>query len=250
MTRRNLIRALIDRGLVNGVVEATQLIEANLVLVNGSIASNPQRQVSTADDVVIRREDRFVSRGGDKLDHALTTWQIDVAGLTVVDLGSSTGGFTDCVLQRGANRVVAVDVGQHLLHEKIVADQRVEVLAGVNVRDTHLLPDQVADLVVVDLSFISVIAAIPAIQRVATSGAKAVVLVKPQFEASRAEADRFSGVIEDSAIHERVLADVQAAFSRAEWLTRDRIESPIRGAKGNREFLLLLEIDRPFRGKD
>lgn len=250
MTRKNLVRALIDRGLVADVGGATQMIEANLVLVNGSIASNPQRQVSAGDEVVIRREDRFVSRGGEKLDHALTTWQIDVAGLTVVDLGSSTGGFTDCLLQRGVKRVVAVDVGEHLLHEKIVADQRVEVLAGVNVRDTHLLPARVADLVVVDLSFISVIAAIPAIQRVAVSGAMAVVLVKPQFEASRAEADRFKGVIEDPAIHERVLTEVEAAFGRVGCVARDRIESPVRGAKGNREFLLLLEIGSPFRGKD
>ena len=250
MTRKSLVRALIDRGLVADVSGATQLIEANLVLVNGSIASNPQRQVSVGDEVVIRREDRFVSRGGEKLDHALTTWKIDVAGMTVVDLGSSTGGFTDCLLQRGVKRVVAVDVGEHLLHERIVADQRVEVLEGVNVRDTHLLPDWVADLVVVDLSFISVIAAIPAIQRVAASGAMAVVLVKPQFEASRAEADRFNGVIEDPVIHERVLTDVEAAFGRVGCVARDRIESPIRGAKGNREFLLLLEIGRPSRGKD
>jgi 23S rRNA (cytidine1920-2'-O)/16S rRNA (cytidine1409-2'-O)-methyltransferase len=250
MTRKNLVRALIDRGLVADVGGATQMIEANLVLVNGSIASNPQRQVSAGDEVVIRREDRFVSRGGEKLDHALTTWQIDVAGLTVVDLGSSTGGFTDCLLQRGVKRVVAVDVGEHLLHEKIVADQRVEILAGVNVRDTHLLPARVADLVVVDLSFISVIAAIPAIQRVAVSGAMAIVLVKPQFEASRAEADRFKGVIEDPAIHERVLTEVEAAFGRVGCVARDRIESPVRGAKGNREFLLLLEIGSPFRGKD
>jgi 23S rRNA (cytidine1920-2'-O)/16S rRNA (cytidine1409-2'-O)-methyltransferase len=206
--------------------------------------------VSAGDEVVIRREDRFVSRGGEKLDHALTTWRIDVAGLTVVDLGSSTGGFTDCLLQRGVKRVVAVDVGEHLLHEKIVADQRVEILAGVNVRDTHLLPARVADLVVVDLSFISVIAAIPAIQRVAVSGAMAIVLVKPQFEASRAEADRFKGVIEDPAIHERVLTEVEAAFGRVGCVARDRIESPVRGAKGNREFLLLLEIGSPFRGKD
>jgi 23S rRNA (cytidine1920-2'-O)/16S rRNA (cytidine1409-2'-O)-methyltransferase len=250
MTRKNLVRALIDRGLVADVGGATQMIEANLVLVNGSIASNPQRQVSAGDEVVIRREDRFVSRGGEKLDHALTTWRIDVAGLTVVDLGSSTGGFTDCLLQRGVKRVVAVDVGEHLLHEKIVADQRVEILAGVNVRDTHLLPARVADLVVVDLSFISVIAAIPAIQRVAVSGAMAIVLVKPQFEASRAEADRFKGVIEDPAIHERVLTEVEAAFGRVGCVARDRIESPVRGAKGNREFLLLLEIGSPFRGKD
>jgi 23S rRNA (cytidine1920-2'-O)/16S rRNA (cytidine1409-2'-O)-methyltransferase len=154
------------------------------------------------------------------------------------------------VLQRGAERVIAVDVGEHLLHERLVDDARVEVLSGVNVRDSRLLPEEVADLVVVDLSFISATAAIPAIMRVARDGAIAVLLVKPQFEASRAEVDRFSGVIDDPAIHERVVAEMESAFGQAGCLARACVESPIRGAKGNREFLMLLDIGKSNRPKD
>ena len=249
MIRKSLMRVLVDRGLAVDDDEALRLIGADVVLVNGSIANNPNRQVSQADQVLVHQESRFVSRGGEKLEHALSQWGIDVTGWTVVDLGSSTGGFTDCVLQRGAGHVVAVDVGEHLMHERLIADDRVEVLSGVNVRDTHLLPKGIADLVVVDLSFITVTAAIPAILFVARNVATAVVLVKPQFEASRAEADRYGGVIEDPAIHERVLAAVESAFDQAGCHVGARVESPIRGAKGNREFLLWVQVGKSNDGK-
>lgn len=242
MSRKSLKRVLIDRGLAVDTDDALRLIGGDVVLVNGSIAINPQRQVSPSDQVVIHHGNRFVSRGGEKLDHALVTWNIDVAGLTIADLGSSTGGFTDCVLQRGANRVYAIDVGDNLLHERLLGDERVEVLAGVNIRDIDHLPVDLANLVVVDLSFISSTAAIPAILRMSLNDADAIVLVKPQFEASRAEADRFGGVIEDPLIHERVVSEVMHAFVGAGCIMNGQVESPILGAKGNREFLLWFRV--------
>jgi 23S rRNA (cytidine1920-2'-O)/16S rRNA (cytidine1409-2'-O)-methyltransferase len=238
MRRKKLESVLVERGLVADVEEARRLIEAHLVLVNGAVSTSGSRMVAGNDQLVIDQPPRFVSRGGEKLDHALREWNLNVEGLAIVDLGSSTGGFTDCLLQRGARHVYAVDVGEHLLHERIAGDQRVTVLSGTNVKELGRLPVGVADVVVADLSFISVTAAIPAIRQVAKRDADVVVLVKPQFEATREEASRHGGVIQDVAIHERVLAEVVATFEAAGLRAADRLASPIRGGKGNTEYLV------------
>jgi 23S rRNA (cytidine1920-2'-O)/16S rRNA (cytidine1409-2'-O)-methyltransferase len=238
MRRRKLEVVLVERGLARDLTDARDLIDRKIVFVNGAVGESGSRMVADGDQLVINEPSRFVSRGGEKLDHALESFGIDVAGRIGVDLGSSTGGFTDCLLQRGALHVYAVDVGEHLLHERIAHDERVTELAGVNVKDVGRLPEDVAEVVVVDLSFISATAAIPAIVRVAGPGTDVIVLVKPQFEATREEADRHAGVIRDAAIHTRVLAEVSSAFEAARYAAVGMVESPIRGGKGNREFLV------------
>lgn len=237
MKRAKLDRLLVDRGLVADADEARRLIGLDMVLVNGAVASNPERMVSNADQLLLVQPSRFVSRGGEKLDHALEALGFEVHDSVAVDLGASTGGFTDCLLQRGCRMVYAVDVGEHLLHERLAHDPRVSALNGVNVKDVDRLPTRVADVVVVDLSFISAVAAIPAIKAVTRDEAEVVVLVKPQFEAQRAEVDRHGGVIDDQGIRERTVEEVTAAFAQAGFEHRGTVESPIQGAKGNVEYL-------------
>jgi 23S rRNA (cytidine1920-2'-O)/16S rRNA (cytidine1409-2'-O)-methyltransferase len=182
---------------------------------------------------------RFVSRGGEKLDPALDRFAIEVAGRRAVDLGASTGGFTDCLLQRGVAHVVAVDVGYGQLHERVRRDPRVEVRERTNVRD--LAPGGLgaaADLVVGDLSFISLRTVLPAVVPLARPGADLVLLVKPQFEAGRQEAARGKGVISDPAIWRRVLEEVCAALVTHGAAIMGAMASPLTGADGNVEFLL------------
>ncbi|MEA3183585.1 MAG: rRNA (cytidine1920-2-O)/16S rRNA (cytidine1409-2-O)-methyltransferase [Ilumatobacteraceae bacterium] len=226
--------------------EAARAIEAGLILVNGSVADKPARLVDPADAVVVQSPpSRFVSRGGDKLDAALDRFGIDVAGKRVLDAGASTGGFTDCLLQRGAGHVVAVDVGHGQLHPKIRGDGRVSVFERFHVRDLSTAAiDGSVDLVVADLSFISIIRALPALIGVSRPGADLVLLVKPQFEAGKAEVDRGSGVIRDPAIHQRVCDDVSAALVGHGCEVVAWTESPITGAQGNREFLVHARVSR------
>src|SRR3954451_18451467 len=204
---------MVRRGLVASRAEAARAIEANSVLVNGAIANKSSRLVDPADAVVVQQRPRFVSRGGDKLDAALDSFAIDVAGMRALDAGASTGGFTDCLLQRGAAQVVALDVGHGQLHPKIRADPRVSVFERFHVRD--VTPDAIGgdvDLVVADLSFISLVRVLDSLIGVSRSDGQLVLLVKPQFEAGRAEVDRGSGVIRDPAIHERVRDEVATAL--------------------------------------
>ena len=242
MRRSKLDSVLVAQGLAESIEEAQRLIGLDLVLVNGAIGANPNRLIAESDQVLILQPSRFVSRGGEKLEHALSSWSIDVHDRVAVDLGSSTGGFTDCLLQRGCRHVYAVDVGENLLHERIAGDDRVSVLAGVNVKDVERLPSNVADVVVVDLSFISAVSAIPAVKRVMRESADVVVLVKPQFEATKAEASRVGGVISDEGIRQRTVKEVVLAFHRAGFVDRSTIESPIHGQKGNLEFLVYFSV--------
>jgi 23S rRNA (cytidine1920-2'-O)/16S rRNA (cytidine1409-2'-O)-methyltransferase len=180
-----------------------------------------------------------VGRGGEKLDGALARFALDVSGRRAVDLGASTGGFTDCLLQRGAASVVAVDVGYGQLHERLRADPRVEVHERTNVRD--LAPGDLgplADVLVADLSFISLRTVLPAALALAAPGADVVLLVKPQFEAGRQEAARGKGVITDPAIWRRVLGEVAAALDGLGAAIMGAMASPLTGADGNVEFLL------------
>ena len=231
---------MVRRGLVLSRTEAAHAIDARLVLVNGAVADKSARLVDPADAVVVQGPPaRFVSRGGDKLDAALAAFEIGVNGLRVLDAGASTGGFTDCLLQRGATHVVAVDVGHGQLHPRIREDQRVTVLERFHVRDlTTIAIGGDVDLVVADLSFISIIRALPSLLSVGRSNADMVLLVKPQFEAGKAEVDRGSGVIRDPVIHQRVCDEVSRALIAHGCEVLRWIDSPITGAQGNREFLV------------
>ena len=220
--------------------EAQSLIAANRVLVNGSIADKPARLVAPGDALVIEGPPaRFVGRGAEKLDHALATFDVDVVGLRALDVGASTGGFTDCLLQRGAREVVALDVGHGQLHERLRADPRVVVLERCNVRyaDLDTIGDPV-DIIVGDLSFISLRIVIPALTRLCQPGSPMVLLVKPQFEAGRQEVDRSRGIITDPEIHARVRAEIDDALVAASCDVLGWTDSPITGADGNREFLV------------
>lgn len=238
--RRRLDAELVRRQLVSSRTEAQGLIAEHRVLVNGSIADKASRQVLPADAVVVEGPPpRFVGRGAEKLDHALDEFALDVTGLRALDAGASTGGFTDCLLQRGAAHVVALDVGHGQLHERLRADPRVTNLERCNVR--HATAEQIGgrvELVVGDLSFISLTTVIPALVSLCQPGRSMVLLVKPQFEAGRAEVSRGKGVITDPAIRERVRGSVATALGAAGCAVVGWTESPIRGADGNVEFLV------------
>lgn len=210
------------------------------MLVNGAVAEKAARQVAAADQVVVSGPPpRFVGRGAVKLDHALDEFGIDVTGARALDAGASTGGFTDCLLQRGAAHVVAVDVGHGQLHERLRGDPRVTNLERTNIRhvDVEAIGGPV-DLVVGDLSFISLRLVVDPLVAVCQPGAPMVLLVKPQFEAGRAEVSRGRGVITDPAVWSRVRTEVTDALVGAGCAVRGWTESPITGADGNREFLV------------
>ena len=216
---------------------------------NGAPALKPSRMVSAAEPVVLTAPARrFVSRGGEKLDAALERFAIEPAGRTVLDAGASTGGFTDCLLQRGAAHVLAIDVGYGQLHERLRADERVTSRERTNVRDLRL--DEAVDLVVADLSFISLRSVAGALLGDnAAPGADVVVLIKPQFEAGKQEADRGRGVIRDPAIWRRVLEEVRSAITEHGAAMMDVMVSPITGADGNVEFLAHLRAHSTTDGR-
>lgn len=229
------------RGLAPSRERARADIAAGRVTVAGAPAGKASRLVAPDEPVVVSGPPpRFVSRGGDKLDAALDRFAVTVAGRAALDVGASTGGFTDCLLQRGAVEVVAVDVGYGQLHESLRSDPRVLVLERVNVR--HLTPgrlgDRRFDLVVADVSFISLRTVAPALLGLCQPGADVVVLVKPQFEAGRVETARGRGVITDPAVWARVLGEVASALDRLGAAIMDLMVSPLHGADGNVEFLL------------
>lgn len=252
-----LDQALVARGLCESREKAKRAIMAGLVRVNGQVARKASDTVREGDTLALDATEKFVSRGGYKLEHALEHFGLAVRGLTAVDLGASTGGFTDCLLQRGAACVFAVDVGQGQLAWKLRNDPRVVVLEKTNARELTAAklaaalpaadgrpPATVAvALVVADCSFISLRKILPAAAALLAPGGRIVALIKPQFEAGKAEADKGEGVITDPAVHARVLAELET-FTRAElpglaW--RGVTESPLLGPAGNKEFLVLLE---------
>jgi 23S rRNA (cytidine1920-2'-O)/16S rRNA (cytidine1409-2'-O)-methyltransferase len=235
---------LVIRGLAASRAQAKALIMAGHVLHGTERLDKPGREFPVDLELTVEQPPRFVSRGGEKLAAALAHFALDLKGAHVLDVGASTGGFTDCVLQAGATAVVCVDVGRAQLHAKLRADPRVTNLEKINAR--HLaaadLPRTVFDAVVMDLSFISLKSVLPAVWPFLRPGGNLVALVKPQFEAGKAEADKGRGVIRDPAVQQAVLEGVRD-FALAELpgcrLTGS-IDSPITGADGNREFLLVL----------
>jgi 23S rRNA (cytidine1920-2'-O)/16S rRNA (cytidine1409-2'-O)-methyltransferase len=217
-------------------------------MVRGVPATKAARLVAADDPVALQGPaPRFVSRGGDKLDAALDRFGVDVAGRVALDAGSSTGGFTDCLLQRGAAHVVAVDVGRGQLDFRLRNDPRVTVRERTNVRHLRLVELGVApvDLLVADLAFISLRTVAPALLALAAPGADLVLLVKPQFEAGRAEAGRERGVIRDPQVWADALEGVLAAFAERGAAIMGLMVSPLLGAEGNVEFLAHLIAGAP-----
>ncbi|MCE9621617.1 MAG: TlyA family RNA methyltransferase [Actinomycetia bacterium] len=238
--RQRLDAELVRRSLVDSRTDAAAAIETGRVQVNGAIADKASRQVHAADAIVILGPPpRFVSRGGEKLDAALATFGIDVGGRRVLDAGASTGGFTDCLLQRGAAHVVALDVGHGQLHPRIRNDSRVTVLERFHVRDAN--PEAIGGTVQVataDLSFISLARALDALIGCCEPGGDLVLLVKPQFEAGRVEVSKGRGVITDPEIHRRVQDEVTAELVARNARVVAWMPSPLIGGDGNREFLV------------
>ncbi len=231
--KKRLDVLLVERGLAESRSQAQALVLAGLV----QGYDKPGHQVDEGATLQVERGPRFVSRGGDKLDNALDAFGVDVAGRDCLDLGASTGGFSDVLLQRGAARVIAVDVGYGQLHPRLRGDPRVTVLERVNARALEELPYP-PDLVVCDVSFISVRAALPPALRLAAPGWEAVVLVKPQFEAGRAEAGK--GVVRDPAVRARVTREVAEAALAWGGQVVGVVDSGVPGPKGNRELFLHL----------
>ena len=237
--------ALVQRGLVDSSDAARVLIDEGVVLANGSVVLTHSRQVAPSDELLVKVVDQFVSRGGIKLDAALTAFNIDVSDQRALDAGSSTGGFTDCLLQRGVAEVVAIDVGKSQMHERVATNHRVVVIDAFNVRqledDVLDLPVSLRnkfDLVVADLSFISLKSVSRALTARLSQSGSLVVLVKPQFEATKLEVDKSQGVIADQAIRDRVIGEVNESFADQGWAVHGCIESPIHGAEGNVEYLV------------
>ncbi len=238
--RRRLDAELVRRELAPSRARARELIESGHITVGGAPALKATRMVDPGEAIVVLGDGpRFVSRGGEKLDAALDRFGVDPAGRRVIDVGSSTGGFTDCVLQRGARETVAIDVGRNQLHERIRADRRVAVHEQTNVR--HTSADDIGgpgDLVVADLSFISLRTVAEPILGLARPGADLVLLVKPQFEAGKAEADKGRGVIRDPAVWLDTLMLASGALAAAGAAIMGVMVSPITGGDGNVEFLV------------
>ena len=239
MAKKRLDVLLVERGLADSRAQAQALVLAGRV--PGYAKAGQQLEESA--ELAVTQAPRFVSRGGEKLAHALEAFGVDPAGRDCLDVGASTGGFSDVLLQAGAARVIALDVGYGQLHPRIREDPRVTVLERVNVRKLEGL-SFAPGLVVCDVSFVSVRKALPPALRLAAPGWEAVVLVKPQFEAARAEARR--GVVRDRDVWQRVLAEV--AREAPEWRAQPVgvVDSGLPGPKGNREFFLhLVQNERP-----
>jgi 23S rRNA (cytidine1920-2'-O)/16S rRNA (cytidine1409-2'-O)-methyltransferase len=239
MARRRLDVRVAELGLADSRTQAQALIMAGRVTVGGAVVDKAGTPVGDDDRVEVVAPPRYVSRGGEKLETALRVFGIDVAGERCLDVGASTGGFTDCLLQHGAAQVIAVDVGRAQLHERLRADPRVTVMEGVNARS--LAPELLAyraGFVTADVSFISLRTVLPPVVACLAEHWRGVVLVKPQFEAGR---DRVrKGVVRDPAVHAEVLHDVAAAIRELGVTVLGVCDSSFPGPAGNREFLMEL----------
>lgn len=241
-----LDQALVERGLSESREKAKRQVLAGLVEVNGRPAGKPGTRIQAGDVLRLKEQDRYVSRGGWKLERALEGFGLNVVGQTVIDLGASTGGFTDCLLQRGARCVYAVDVGLGQLAWRLRQDARVVVMERTNARYLTAASFPAGftpvPLVTIDCSFISLRQVIPVGVALLASHGKIIALVKPQFEAGKAEVDRGEGVIRDPQVHLRVLSELASFVGTLPGVTwRGVLESPLLGPAGNKEFLALME---------
>ena len=239
---------LVERGLAESRAKAQAMIMAGQVRVAGQTALKPATAITSDSDVTVDSGPRFVSRGGEKLDSALQAFAIDVTGLTCADVGSSTGGFTDCLLQRGAVKVYAIDVGKGILHWKLRNDPRVVVMEETNARFVESLPEKI-DFITIDASFISLKILLPVVKKWILPASPSplppgewslVALIKPQFEAGKKDVSRGDGVIRDPEIHRQVLNDVLAYAQQEGFGIHGLVKSPLLGPKGNAEFLVWL----------
>ncbi len=236
--KRRLDRLLVERGLAESRAKAQAAIEAGGVVVDGRVAQKASEMVDPAAGIRAEPAHPWVGRGALKLVHALELWPVEVAGRTVLDVGASTGGFTEVCLKRGAARVYAVDVGHGQLHPRVKGDPRVIGLEGLDVRslDRSLIPEA-PGLIVCDVSFIGLAKALPAALALAAPGADLIALVKPQFEVGPARVGK-GGVVSSREDRERALEEVRAFLEAAGWRVQETAESPILGGDGNHEFLL------------
>jgi 23S rRNA (cytidine1920-2'-O)/16S rRNA (cytidine1409-2'-O)-methyltransferase len=227
---------LVQRGLAESRSQAQRLVMAGQVRADDQIVHKPSQRVSTGAKLEIEHGPRYVSRGGEKLAAALESFPIEVDGKVCADVGASTGGFTDCMLQAGAARVYAIDVGHGILHWRMRQHPRVVVMERTNARDLESLPEPIG-LATVDASFISLRLLLPAIAGWLSPGADLVALVKPQFEAGR-DAVGKGGVVRDPDVHRRVLHEVMGSVQKYDLAPQGLLRSPLLGPKGNVEFLL------------
>jgi 23S rRNA (cytidine1920-2'-O)/16S rRNA (cytidine1409-2'-O)-methyltransferase len=251
MAKVRLDVLLVERGLAESRAKAQAMIMAGQVRVSDQVTLKPATAIPADSILTVDSGPRFVSRGGEKLDAALEAFHLDVTGLTGADVGASTGGFTDCMLQRGAAKVYAIDVGKGILHWKLRNDPRVVVMEETNARYVQSLPEPVS-LVTVDASFISLKILLPVIKKwlfplssfsnnATTKEERSVLaLIKPQFEAGKKDVARGDGVIRDPEIHRQVLLDVLGFAQTEGFQIRGLIKSPLLGPKGNAEFLVWL----------
>lgn len=239
LARRRVDLLLVERGLAESRQQAQALVMAGLVASDGQAVSKPGVLVAVDAPLEVKERLPYVSRGGLKLAHALDSWGLNVEGAVALDVGASTGGFTDCLLQRGARRVYAVDVGHGQLHYRLRGDARVVCMEGVNARHPFELPERV-DVATVDVSFISLKLVLPPTTIHLRPGGHIVALVKPQFEARREEVGK-GGVVRDPQVHAAVLARFCVWAIEQGFRLRGLTPSPVTGDAGNREFLVLLQ---------
>ena len=262
MSKVRLDVLLVERGLAESRAKAQAMIMAGQVRVAGQTAIKPAAAIPADSELSVDSGPRFVSRGGEKLDAALEAFHIDVSGLTCADVGSSTGGFTDCLLQRGALKVYAIDVGKGILHWKLRNDPRVLVMEETNARFVESLPEPV-DFVTIDASFISLKILLPVVKKWVPpfdspsifeenrgSQRGVVALIKPQFEAGKKDVSRGDGVIRDPQIHRQVLIDVLSYAQQEGFTVQELIKSPLLGPKGNAEFLAWLTLQPDVRSQE
>lgn len=238
-TRLDLI--LVEKGLVETREKARAMIMAGLVMVDQVKVEKPGRPTLRSSEITLAGPPHpYVSRGGLKLKAALDFFSVDVKGLTVLDVGASTGGFTDCLLQRGAEKVVAVDVGYGQFHWRLRRDPRVMLLEKTNIR--YLEPQDLSVGVhgaVVDVSFISLKTVFSPLSRLLPKEAFVIALVKPQFEVGKGQVGK-GGVVRDPLLHEQVMEELSGFFERSGWTLMGQMDSPVLGPKGNKEFLVYL----------
>ena len=236
--KERLDQLLVQRGLVESRTLAQRMVMAGQVRVEGQMVLQPSTQVAPDATVEVSSAPRFVSRGGEKLESALQQFQLQPAGWVCADVGASTGGFTDCLLQHGAERVYAIDVGHGQLHWRLRNDPRVVLMERMNARTLSRLPEPVR-LATVDVSFISLRLVLPSVANWLVAGGEVVALVKPQFEAGRRQVGK-GGVVKDPRTHQQVLLEILAAATELGLPPQGLIRSPLVGPKGNIEFLAWL----------
>ncbi len=240
MTKKERLDVLVvQRQLVGSRSKASAMIMAAEVFVNGQIADKPGMRVPIDAEVTLKSKPRYVGRGGIKLEAALESFDVQSKGKICADVGASTGGFTDCLLQNGASRVYAIDVARGIIDYRLRVDERVILLENTNARYLESL-DEPVNLVVGDVSFISLRLILPAVKQWLTPEADIITLVKPQFEAGKSDVGK-GGIIKDASVRRRVLEEITSFAEEIEFNVVDIIRSPITGQKGNTEYLMWLK---------